>query len=144
LPPNPAELLSSSRLVWVIDQAREMFDIVLVDSPPLMGFADTLILGSVCDATVIVIEAGSQRRAQALRLVERHFESRSNIVGVILTKFDARKSGYESSYYYYAYGGGAYNYADKRKSKGIESRRKVRFFVEEGQGAPDEGTRRDA
>jgi Mrp family chromosome partitioning ATPase len=121
-----------------------MCDMVVVDSPPLMGFADTLILGSVCDATVIVIEAGSQRRAQALRLVERHFESRSNVVGVILTKFDARKSGYESSYYYYAYGEGAYNYAGKRSGKGVESRRKVRFFMEEAQGSPDEGTTREA
>jgi capsular exopolysaccharide synthesis family protein len=144
LPPNPAELLSSSRLVWLIDHAREMFDMVVVGSPQLMGFADTLILGSVCDATVIVIEAGSQRRAQALRLVERHFESRSNVVGVILTKFDARKSGYESSYYYYAYGEGAYNYAGKRSGKGVESRRKVRFFMEEAQGSPDEGTTREA
>lgn len=129
IPPNPAELLSSPRLPALIEEAGEIFDIVIIDSPPLLGFADAPILGSVCDATIIVVESGSIRRPAAQRTVERLMESRSNVVGVVLTKFDAKKSGYESSYYYYSYGRGAYAYGSKRSNKGANNRRKIRLFA---------------
>lgn len=128
IPPNPAELLSSPRLPALIEEAGEIFDIVIIDSPPLLGFADAPILGSVCDATIVVIESGSIRRPAAQRTIERLMESRSNVVGVVLTKFDAKKSGYESGYYYYSYGRGAYAYGSKRSNKGANNRRKIRLF----------------
>jgi capsular exopolysaccharide synthesis family protein len=128
IPPNPAELLSSPRLPALIEEAGEIFDIIIIDSPPLLGFADAPILGSVCDATIVVIESGSIRRPAAQRTIERLMESRSNVVGVVLTKFDAKKSGYESGYYYYSYGRGAYAYGSKRSNKGANNRRKIRLF----------------
>lgn len=130
LPPNPAELLSSPRLPDLIEEACEMFDMVIIDSPPLLGFADAPILGSVCDATLVVIESGSIRRPAAVRTIERLHESNANIVGAILTKFDAKKSGYEAGDYYYAYGRGAYAYGSKRSAKRLNNRRKIRLFAE--------------
>ncbi len=130
IPPNPAELLSSPRLPALIEEAGDLFDIVIIDSPPLLGFADAPILGSVCDATIIVVESGSIRRPAAQRTVERLMESRSNVVGVILTKFDAKKSGYESGYYYYSYGRGAYAYGSKRTGKAAGNARKIRLFAD--------------
>ena len=131
LPPNPAELLSSPRLPDLIEEACEIFDMVILDSPPLLGFADAPILGSVCDATIVVIESGSVRRPAAVRTIERLRESNSNIVGAILTKFDAKKSGYESGYYYYSYGRGAYAYGSKQTGKRLQNRRKIRLFADQ-------------
>lgn len=136
IPPNPAELLSSPRLPALIEEAGEIFDIVIIDSPPLLGFADAPILGSVADATVIVVESGSIRRPAAVRTVERLYESQSNVVGAILTKFDAKKSGYESSEYYYSYGKGAYAYGSKRAGKSSSKRRKIKIFAEGGSSPP--------
>lgn len=130
IPPNPAELLSGPRLPALIHEAIEMFDTVIIDSPPLLGFADAPILGSVAEATVIVVESGSIRRQAAQRAVDRLIESQSNVVGAVLTKFDARKLGYEGGYYYYSYGKGAYSYGGNRAS----NRRKIRMFAQsEGQ-----------
>ena len=130
IPPNPAELLSSPRLAELIAEACEYFDIVIVDSPPLLGFADAPILGSVCDATLVVIESGTIRRPAALRTIERLLESNSNVVGVMLMKFDARKSGYETGDYYYSYGRGSYAYGAKKVSHAARNRRKIRLFAE--------------
>ena len=129
IPPNPAELLSSGRLPALIEEAAELFDLVLIDSPPLLGFADAPILGSVCDATLVVIESGSIRRPAAARTLERLAEANANVVGVMLMKFDAKKSGYESGYYYYSYGRGAYAYGSKPSKKGSQARRKIRLFA---------------
>ena len=141
LPPNPAELLSGPRLAGLIEEACAMFDIVVIDSPPLLGFADAPILGSVCDATLIVIESGAIRRAAARRTAERMQENQAHVVGAILTKFDAKKTGYYSEYYYYAYGRGAYAYGAKPSAKRAEtSKRKIRLFAEpwnRGQEPPD-------
>lgn len=133
IPPNPAELLSSPRLPALIEEAAELFDIVLIDSPPLLGFADAPLLGSVAEATILVIEAGTIRRPAAVRTLERLLESQSNVVGAVLTKFDARKSGYESSEYYYSYGKGAYAYGSRQAGK-ASGRRKIRLFAD-GPGA---------
>ncbi|MBI1399415.1 MAG: polysaccharide biosynthesis tyrosine autokinase [Hyphomonas sp.] len=132
IPPNPAQLLSTPRLADLIAEAGEYFDIVIVDSPPLLGFADAPILGSVCDATVIVVESGTIRRPAALRTIERLFDSNSNVVGVMLMKFDAKKAGYESGDYYYSYGKGSYSYGAKQVSSAARNRRKIRLFAEPG------------
>lgn len=132
IPPNPAELLSSPRLAALIEEAGEYFDIVIVDSPPLLGFADAPILGSVCEATIIVLESGAIRRPAALRTLDRLLESNANVVGAVLMKFDAKKSGYENSEYYYSYGKGAYAYGAKKAGNADRSRRKIRLFAEPG------------
>ena len=132
IPPNPAELLSSPRLAALIELAGEQFDIVIVDSPPLLGLADAPILASICEATVLVIESGAVRRPAALRSVERLMESNANVVGAMLTKFDASKSGYESGEYYYSYGKGAYAYGARKVAGNDRNRRKVRLFAEPG------------
>ena len=125
IPPNPAELLSGARLPALVREATEMFDIVLIDSPPLLGFADAQILSSAAEATLMVIESGSIRRQVAQRALERLQESQANIIGVILTKFDEKKLGYEAGYYYYSYGKGAYAYGPTRASR----KRKIRLFA---------------
>jgi capsular exopolysaccharide synthesis family protein len=143
LPPNPAELLSSARLPDLIDEACEIFDIVIIDSPPLLGFADAPIFGSVCDAALVVIQSGAIRRQAAQRTLERLLESNTNVVGAVLTKFDAKKSGYGYGDYYYSYGRGAYAYGARRSGRSVAaSRRKVRLFAEpaeRGPPSPDAG-----
>jgi capsular exopolysaccharide synthesis family protein len=62
LPPNPAELLSSARMVELLALAAGKFDQVILDSLPLLGLADALIIGNLCEGTLLTIEMGSTPR----------------------------------------------------------------------------------
>ena len=105
LPPNPAELLSGSRLVSLIAMAAEEYDHVVIDGPPVIGLADALILGNVASATVFVVHSGKTRISAAQQAVKRLLSARAHLVGALLTRYDPRASAqgyhYES---YYAYG----------------------------------------
>lgn len=138
VPPNPAELLSSSRLKDIIEEAESLFDIVIVDSPPVLSFADAPLLGAVCEGALIVFESGQIRRPAAQRTLTRLMESRTNLLGGILTKFDAKQAGYAYSYYYnYDYGGDAQRYRERKIEDSKSTRRKIRIFAETGASDED-------
>jgi succinoglycan biosynthesis transport protein ExoP len=94
IPPNAAELLASERLKSVLREAEGIFDLVVVDSPPILGLADAPLLSSVCDVTVFVVQAGKVRRPAILRSLGRLRIAGAHIIGGIITKFDAAKTGY--------------------------------------------------
>ena len=131
VPPNPAELLSSPRLKSLISEAEDMFDIVLIDSPPVLSFADAPLLGSIAEAAVVIIQSGQVRTPAVARTVNRMLESNTHVIGAMLTKFDVKQAGYDYGYYSYNYGNANYAYTDRRVSDSASSRRKVRIFAEE-------------
>lgn len=103
LPPNPAELLSSARMVALLALAAEKFDQVILDSPPLLGLADALIIGNLCEGTLLTVEMGSTPRGYVQGAFKRLRGARVHLLGTILTKLEARPGayGYYRSYYYY-------------------------------------------
>lgn len=108
LPPNPAELLASSRMRDLLAEAEKMFDFVIMDGGPLMGLADSVIAARLADATVMVVAANDGRKSEALVGLRRLLSARCRVIGAAFTKFDAREIGYGYAYYggYYAYGEG--------------------------------------
>lgn len=103
LPPNPAELLSSAKMVSLLSLAAEKFQHVILDGPPVLGLADALVLGNLADGTILVVAAGTTRRGYAQGAIKRLKTARARLLGGILTKLDARGNayGYYQSYYYY-------------------------------------------
>lgn len=103
LPPNPAELLSSARMMALLALAAEKFDQVILDSPPLLGLADALIIGNLCEGTLLTVEMGSTPRGYVQGALKRLLGARVHVLGTILTKLEARPGayGYYRSYYYY-------------------------------------------
>lgn len=101
-PPNAAELLRGRGLAAMIEDALQRYDQIVIDSPPVMGLADAPILGAVAHGTVFVVEAQGIRVRLVQNALDRLRSSRANLVGVILTKFDARsaKTGYDYGYGY--------------------------------------------
>ncbi|MEA3041654.1 MAG: polysaccharide biosynthesis transport protein [Sphingomonadales bacterium] len=116
IPPNPAELLAAGRFRWLIERVGQMFDHVIVDGPPVLGLADAPLLASYCEGTMICIEAGKIRRVAALSAIERLRSADARIMGAILTKFSATRSGYGYGYGY-GYGDDAYAYREGDKPK---------------------------
>lgn len=103
LPPNPAELLGGSRMRSFLHVARETFDLVIIDGPPVMGLADALQVASQTEGTAVVVEAGQTKQQLALATIRRLQAGRGRLVGAILTKFDLDKAGYA---YRHAHGPG--------------------------------------
>jgi capsular exopolysaccharide synthesis family protein len=107
LPPNPAELLASTRLRALIAEAMNEFDMVIVDGPPVLGLADAPLLGAACEGTLMVIESGKTRTRAAVDAINRLKAAGSHVLGAVLTKYRHQGGGYGYGYSYepYRYGG---------------------------------------
>lgn len=100
LPPNAADLLGSSRLYSFFSVGLEVFDLIVVDSPPVLGWADTPLLSSAVAATVFVAGAGQARIQPVCGALRRLQFARSSIVGTVVTKFEAKSAAYRYDYGY--------------------------------------------
>ncbi len=109
LPPNPAELLGSGRMMEFLQTAEEKFDLVIIDGPPVLGLADALILANLARATIVVVDAGVTRTGALKGAVQRLRQARAKVLGTLLVKYGQGRSGYGYDYQYdYNY----YGYAD--------------------------------
>src|SRR2546426_4070007 len=88
LPPNPVELLSSMKLLSVLTQCEEHFAHVIVDGPPVLGIADSIVLSNQVDNAVFVVESGRTRKGHAKAALKRLHQVGVHPIGVILTKID--------------------------------------------------------
>jgi capsular exopolysaccharide synthesis family protein len=106
IPNNPVELLSSARLRDFVDKLRQDYQMVIFDTPPVMGLADSPLMSRIVDATVFVIEANRAHFGQAKVALRRLRTAGAKIAGVVLTKHRAETDGsyYYNQNYYYQYG----------------------------------------
>ncbi|WP_338504098.1 polysaccharide biosynthesis tyrosine autokinase [Sphingomonas kaistensis] len=109
LPPNPADLLATARFGMIIDEAMQHFQMVIIDSPPVMGLADAPLIAHACRNVVFVVESGRTRTRQAAEALNNLEASGAHLVGGLLTKANESDGNY--SYYNYRYG----ELADKRE-----------------------------
>lgn len=122
IPPNPTELLFSNRLEQVIKGARERFDYVLIDCPPVELVADTQIIEKLADRTIFVVRAGLLERSMLPELQSIYDEKKFKNMSLILngTEGNRGRYGYKYGYrygYHYGYGYG-YHYGSDKKSGG--------------------------
>jgi polysaccharide biosynthesis transport protein len=103
LPPNAADLLGGARMHSFLSVGVEIFDLIVVDSPPVMGLADAPLLSSVAAATVFVASAGVVRIGLIRNAIKRLQFARGCVIGTVFTKFDAKGDGYGYEYRYGAY-----------------------------------------
>lgn len=104
-PPNAAELLTSSRLNMLMGELLQRFDHVIVDSPPVLGLADAPLIASKVEGVIYTVEAGGARSSMVKAALNRLTAANANVLGVVLTKFEAKRAGYGYGYDYgYGYG----------------------------------------
>jgi succinoglycan biosynthesis transport protein ExoP len=99
-PPSPAELLSSPRLIEVLRTLRQKFDVIIIDSAPVLGLADSPGLAALSDGVLMVIEANRGRGGHLKAAVRRLRMMKPTILGAVLTKFDPEGAGNAYSMYY--------------------------------------------
>jgi capsular exopolysaccharide synthesis family protein len=113
--PNPSEILSNSRFDELLAWAKENYDYVIVDSPPILGLADAPLIGAKVDASLLVVESGELMSKNVNSSIERLKQSGTNLLGVVLTKYKAPTNAY--GYYDYTYGSESYSYGKTKKVK---------------------------
>ena len=117
IPPNPVELLDSSRFDALLAKLKQSYEMIIFDAPPALNMADALILGKRTDGIVLVTRAFSTNKFAAGQLAKQLNASRVRILGVLLNNVDAPSEGYYSYYssygYYYRY----YQYGNEPKDK---------------------------
>ena len=114
VPPNPAELLMSSRLDALLEKLSANYDYILIDSVPSTVVADATIVNRLADLTVFVIRAGLMDRRQ-LPDVERIYEEQK--LKRMVTLLNGVKKEHAGYGYYGYYGGYGYGYGEKKKKK---------------------------
>lgn len=109
LPANPAELVGSRRMRAFLEAATEKFEIVVLDTPPVLAASDAVALSAQCDGVIMVIKAGSVPHEVVRHAVEQVHAVKGRVLGVLLNRLDARKNGQYQDYYryYHAYYGAA-------------------------------------
>ena len=110
-PPSAPELLAGDRLRRLIAEVSDRYTHIIFDVPPVMGLADAPLLASVVEAVIFVVEANGTQKGMAQVAIGRLRDANAMIIGVVLTKFDARRAFYG---YGYDYGYG-YGYEDDAK-----------------------------
>jgi len=123
LPPNPADLLSSHKLVEAIAELRAKFKFIVIDSPPIMAATDAVILSVQADGVLIVVRSGETPKEAFTRTRDLLNSVKCRILGVVLNAVDASAPDYYYSYRYYpySYGYGPQEAADAPHEEDSES-----------------------
>lgn len=103
--PTPSELLNSDTFTQLLAQAREDYDYVIVDSPPLGSVIDSAIIGKKCDGTILVISSGTISYRFVQSVLDQMLKAGCRVLGCVLNKvnLDSGK-GYYGKYYEKYYG----------------------------------------
>lgn len=126
LPPNPPDLFNSKRFRNLLDQLKQSFDWVLIDSPPVISLTDAIILASLVDMVALVVKHNENDQEMIFRCLQQVRNVNANVIGAVLNCLDIQKEGYYYSGYYYQRDG-------ERKKR----RRRVRRSAEaSAEGAP--------
>lgn len=101
VPPNPSELIGSSRMRNLMDQMSKQFDVVVCDAPSVLVVTDAVLLARSVDSVVLVV-AASRASRETIGRAKRFLETaQDNIAGVVLNAVDASRRNYYYYYYYY-------------------------------------------
>ena len=99
IPPRPSEILNSVRMKHLLTQWREMFDHVIIDSPPVLAVTDAVRLSAEVDAVILVIRSAQTSKAALRRSIALLAQANAKLLGVVFNGFDPRSPDHYYSYY---------------------------------------------
>ena len=105
LPPNPAELLTSQKLTVILDRLAEEYELILIDTPPVLSVTDAVALAPSMDGVILVAKPGKTRLRDLEQTLAQLRAVNARILGVVLNDVEtqSRKYGYYYGGYYSAY-----------------------------------------
>ncbi|MDM8312484.1 MULTISPECIES: CpsD/CapB family tyrosine-protein kinase [Clostridium] len=111
IPPNPAELLGSKRMKSLIKEFENVFDVTLIDAPPVLAVTDAQILSTICSGIILTTAYGESEKEAVIKAKDLLDKTGSKILGVVLNKIPMKNSRKYGKYYGKYYG--AYYEQDK-------------------------------
>lgn len=124
LPPDPHRALADAATERVFAELALNFDIVLIDSPPLLPVADALVLGQLADLTLVLVSQGQTRKRQLRSAIEMLETAHVPVAGLVINEV-TRQSSYGYGYGYYSYGDSSYRQQDSPKKAAHKKERSV-------------------
>jgi len=118
LPPNPSELLGSTKMEDLIAKLKEKYDLILFDSPPVIAVTDAAVLSTKVDCVFLVVSSGQTNKDAIVRATTLLENVKARILGAVLNNVDY-ENNYGSSYYQYYH----YYYGAQSKRKGRKKRK---------------------
>jgi capsular exopolysaccharide synthesis family protein len=130
IPTNPSELLSSKMMQRLLTLFGERYDRIIMDSPPVLAVADSIVLSRLVEGIILVVGAGASSRNGVTRAVELLKEVNARFCGAVLNNLNVEKERYYySRYYYYNYGKhGYYGYGDNGDRKKKKRKKVMRHY----------------
>lgn len=113
IPPNPSELLGSTKMKELVQVLSDHYDIVLIDTPPVNVVTDAAVLSTLVDGVILAIASGKTEIEAGKRALKSLEAVNANVIGTVMTMVPVTKKGYYG-YQYYSYEEGAEN---KKKRK---------------------------
>jgi len=100
-PPNPAELLGTKKMKAVLNEVGQMFDMILIDAPPVLAVTDAQILSTLANGTIFVASYGQAEKYGLVKAKEAIEKVGGKVLGVVINKIPEQSKGYYGKYYYY-------------------------------------------
>jgi capsular exopolysaccharide synthesis family protein len=132
VPPNPSELLGSTKMRRLLEVLDKQYDFVILDSPPVLSVTDAAVLSALAGTTLVVVRANKSRKDEFKQVVERLEDVNANLAGAVLNSL---KSGSEGHNFYYYYRDPYYTYGDEPGQDSDEPKSKLRKRFLRGQEA---------
>lgn len=132
IPPNPSELLGSTKMHRLLEVLEKQYDFVIIDSPPVLSVTDAVVLGAIAGSTLVVVRADKSRKDELKQVVERLDDVNAKVAGVVLNSL---KSGSEGHDFYYYYKDSYYTYGDEGGKDSSKPKSKLRKRFLKGQEA---------
>ncbi|MCQ8876517.1 polysaccharide biosynthesis tyrosine autokinase [Pseudoalteromonas shioyasakiensis] len=114
IPSNPLELISNERFSQLLDSLKEQYDHIIIDTPPTQAVSDALVVSRFVDSVIYVIKSDVTRVKLIKAGLERLFDAKAHIAGVVLNQVDVRNSSDQAAYGLYDY----YDYSQKPEQLG--------------------------
>ncbi|MGQ7937697.1 polysaccharide biosynthesis tyrosine autokinase [Paraburkholderia sp. D1E] len=103
-PPNPSEILTSARFGEILARFEQEFDLVIVDTPPLLAVADAAVIAHIAGSTVLVMRAGAHTEGQVAEALKKLRRARARVVGGVMNAVPLKSHNKNGTYdYAYAY-----------------------------------------
>ena len=102
IPPNPAEMLNSQKMRYLLKKLKDEYDKIVIDTAPIIPVSDTVTLAPHIDGMVIIVAANQTNKELLIKTKEVLDNVKANILGTILNKYPIKAGGYyyRKSYYY--------------------------------------------